>query len=327
MVITGLNPYGLTYLLGLQGAGSERANPAPGGWPAFLRVAQELGVGSIEFHALWFQQFGEDEFAALRERLEEQGLRVVISLGPPLAQVEVAIRAARELGARVIRLGLTPVLCGDRAAHGPAWQEILVHARETLSRFSPEASDQGISIAIENHQDLGSAELMELSEAAGPNVGITLDTGNPLAVGEGILPFTEAVAPRVLHVHWKDYQVQWTAEGYRLVRCAIGDGCVPLTAIATILEGQGRDLTASLEPAALEARHVRLFRPEWWRGYPERQARELATCLADARRSLIPEERDCRTPWERGAPPAEIVDYEMAMIRRSAGNMRRLGLM
>jgi sugar phosphate isomerase/epimerase len=327
MVTTGLNPYGLTYLLGLQGAGSERANPSPGGWPAFLEVADELQVQSIELHALWFRDFGAAEFAALRDRLVLRGLRVVISLGPPLAEVELAIRAARELGARAIRLGLTPVLCGDRAAHGAAWPAMLAHARETLGRMAPVAAEHGISFAIENHQDLGSSELMELSEEAGPNVGITLDTGNPLAVGEGILAFTEVVAPRVLHVHWKDYQVQWTAEGYRLVRCAIGDGCVPFAAIHELLEGQGRELTGSLEPAALEARHVRLFLTEWWRGYPDRQARELGPCLADARRSLIAEESDYRTPWERGAAPGEIVDYELAMIRRSAGNLRRLGLM
>ncbi len=30
------------------------------------------------------------------------------------------------------------------------------------------------------------------------------------------------------HVHLKDYRVQFTDEGYRLVRCAIGDGAVPL---------------------------------------------------------------------------------------------------
>ncbi len=40
---TGLNPYGLTYLLGLQGAGTPRANPEGTGLDGFIEVAIELG--------------------------------------------------------------------------------------------------------------------------------------------------------------------------------------------------------------------------------------------------------------------------------------------
>ena len=32
----------------------------------------------------------------------------------------------------------------------------------------------------------------------------------------------------------KDYRVQFTDEGYRLVRCAIGDGAVPIVAMLDI---------------------------------------------------------------------------------------------
>ena len=35
------------------------------------------------------------------------------------------------------------------------------------------------------------------------------------------------IAPHVRYLHLKDYRVQFTDEGYRLVRCAIGDGAVP----------------------------------------------------------------------------------------------------
>ncbi len=35
--------------------------------------------------------------------------------------------------------------------------------------------------------------------------------------------------------HLKDYRVQFTDEGYRLVRCAIGDGAVPFMAMFDIL--------------------------------------------------------------------------------------------
>ena len=47
-------------------------------------------------------------------------------------------------------------------------------------------------------------------------------------------------------------------------------------------------------------------------------------CLAAARVNRLPDDADYRTPWEQGEDGA-LVDYELAMIRRSAANMRALG--
>ena len=92
-----------------------------------------------------------------------------------------------------------------------------------------------------------------------------------------------------------------------------------------LLRSHHPTLTAVLEPGALEARHVRWLRPEWWRGYAPKSAPALAACLAAARVNRLPDDADYRTPWERGDDGA-IADYELAMIRRSAANMRALGL-
>jgi 3-oxoisoapionate decarboxylase len=100
---------------------------------------------------------------------------------------------------------------------------------------------------------------------------------------------------------------------------------VPFVPMLDILAAQGGKLTAVLEPGALEARHVRLLRPEWWSFYPPKSAPAFARCLAAARVNRLADEADYRTPWERGEDAA-IADYELAMIRRSARNMRALGL-
>jgi 3-oxoisoapionate decarboxylase len=81
-----------------------------------------------------------------------------------------------------------------------------------------------------------------------------------------------------------------------------------------------------LEPGALEARHVRLFTPDWWKRYPPKSAEAFAACLKAARRNRLPDDADYRTPWEREDDGA-LEAYEMAMIRRSAANMRALGIM
>jgi 3-oxoisoapionate decarboxylase len=324
----GLNPYGLTYTVGLQGFGTPRVNPEGSGLDGFLRIAESIGARVVEIFSPWLTALGPDGRRALRERLEGAGVEPIASASLYGEQVDDLLQNAVDLGARTMRLGLSPVLQGDRNAYGAArWTQRIAAIRADLASLAPAAAEHGITVAIENHQDFGSAELMDFAEEAGENVGITLDTGNAFPVGEAPLAFARAVAPRVRHVHLKDYRVQFTDEGYRLVRCAIGDGAVPFRELFGLLLADGRSLTAVLEPGALEARHIRLFTPEWWKGYAPKDARALAETLHAARVNLLPEDEDFRTPWERGASGEELLAYEQDMIRRSAANMRALGLM
>jgi sugar phosphate isomerase/epimerase len=198
--------------------------------------------------------------------------------------------------------------------------------RRKLAEYAPKAAEHGLRLVIENHQDFTSRELVAFCEEAGSNVGIVYDTGNSFPVAEAPLDFTRVVAPHVRHVHLKDYLVQWTDEGFRLVRCAIGDGAVPFKELVAILAEHHESLPAVLEPGALEARHVRLFTRDWWQGYQPKTAEALAACLLATQRNRLPEDADYRTPWERG-DDAALIDYELDMIRRSAANMRTLGLM
>jgi sugar phosphate isomerase/epimerase len=320
----GLNPYGLTYHLGLQGAGGPRANPKGAGLEGFIAIATELRASVLEIYDPWLRTMSDDELHALRDRLVHLGLTPIVSSGLMMGPFESALRSARLLDAKVIRHGLTTVLCGDRHALGEKWGELVAHVRAALTERGPRAADEGRVLAIENHQDFGSDELAEFCETT-RGLGVCLDTGNAFPVAEAPLDFVRRVAPHVRHVHLKDYRVQFTDEGYRLVRCAIGDGAVPFVPMLDILAGQGRKLNAVLEPGALEARHVRLLRPEWWNFYAPKTAPALAACLAAARVNRLPDEADTRTPWERGEDAA-IADYELAMIRRSAQNMRAIGL-
>ena len=177
---------------------------------------------------------------------------------------------------------------------------MIAHAHGTLRRETNRVGDAGLVLAIEDHQDVGSEELIDLVEQLGPHAGICLDTGNPFSVGEDPVAFTRRAAHRIRHVHLKDYVAQFTDEGYRLVRCAVGDGAVPFKEIAAVLEEQGTPLAASIEPGALESRHIRLFTPDWWDGYPARDARELGTMLGRLRARRLADDEDCQTPWERG---------------------------
>ncbi|HWB16930.1 MAG TPA: TIM barrel protein [Vicinamibacterales bacterium] len=326
----GLNPYGLTYTVGLQGWGTSRANPNAVGVDGFIDIARAIGARCLELDSRWLLPLDAAALATLRDHIAPLGYAVIYSqglTGEPGETLAGAIRVTRAIGGTLIRLHLSPVLEGARAARGSGWTDIVQHARRTLVAEAPRAADTGLDIAIEDHQDFGSEELLDLATNAGPNVGIVLDTGNPFAVGEDPIAFVGRVAPRVRHVHLKDYRAAFTAEGYRLVRCPIGDGSAPLAEMAEVLAPHHASLTASIECGALEARHIRLFTPAWWNGYPPREASELGTALGRLYAKRLDERDDYRTPWERNAPGEAIVAYEGNDLDRSVHNLRALGWM
>lgn len=324
----GLNPYGLTHTLGLQGLGTARANPQGSGLSGFVAIAREIGARCLEFDGRWLQPMSVEELGTLGASLPPVPRICSYWLRhEPGETLGEAIRATRAIGGTLIRMHLTPVLEGARAAQGSRWQAMLNHARATLVREAPRAADAGLNIAIENHQDLGSDELLDLAEQAGSNVGLAFDTGNAFAVAEDPVAFARRAAHRIRHVHLKDYVSQFTPEGFRLVRCAIGDGCVPLVELATVLGARNSSLTASIEVGALEARHIRVFAPEWWQGYPSRDPAELQTALDRLRARRLDDNADYRTPWEKQESTAAIVAYEMEQLRKSVANLRGLGWM
>jgi sugar phosphate isomerase/epimerase len=320
----GLNPYGLAHVLGIHAAGTPRANPRPMSLDDYVAFARSLGVGGIELHAEHLFALPDERLAQLRRTFDELGWWVVLARPLMIGQWERTIAVARHLNARTIRMHCTSVLCGDRTANNCDWPALLAEVRRVLTDASHQTAPLGLSLAIENHQDFTSAELLDLCATCGDNVGIALDTANPLSVAEDPLDAARAMAPRVRHVHFKDYRAHWSDEGYRLVRCPTGDGCIPIKAIADLFADRA-DVTGAIEVGALSARHIRVFDPAYWSHYPPCPAERFSKALRAARVNRYREDEDWRTPWECEAPADEVIAYELAQVRKSADNFRTLG--
>ena len=323
---TGLNPYGLTYYLGIQAMGTPRANPNGAGLEGFIKLTEELGGKAIERWEGWLKPMSDAELAAFKTRLDGLGWERVLSSGLHHGDVEFLLRAAPILGAKYIRLALTPILCGDRAAAGQKWYDLVNSTREKLERYAPMAEAAGVTLLIENHQDFTSRELVGFCDEFGPNVRIVFDMANTFPVAEAPLDFTRVIAPYVRHCHIKDYRVVFEPDGFRLVRCPSGDGCVPHKEMFDILAQHNDEMIACIEIGALDDRHVKLYTPEWWHGYAPKSAEELAACLLAAQKNRYEPGEDYRTPWQRNADH-ELVDYELGQYRKSAANLKALGLM
>ena len=199
----GLNPYGLTYTTGLQGAGTPRANPDAVGTRRISgrrarhrrpvrRDSRQLAVRDMteRGHCAGFAQ-GLGEPGRLDADADRQhGTGPAIRRDARRTPSDARARSARRSSDSDCR----PCSRGRARKWGARWHEMVAHARATLVREAPRAADAGLVLAIEDHQDFGSEELVTMAEEAGENVGVVLDTGNPFAVGEDPVAFTRRAA-------------------------------------------------------------------------------------------------------------------------------------
>jgi sugar phosphate isomerase/epimerase len=267
-----------------------------------------------------------EDLAALNRYAQERGLFVTLSTGGfDPDTLATAITLGSQLDVSTIRTLVGGAkLGGDRRPLAGRWQPFLREVQEKLRTAAAFAEQAGITIAVENHQDLTSEELIWLCESIGsPAISITFDTGNPLATAEEPVDFAKRTAPYIRNVHLKDYWIYLSEEGYRLVRCPLGQGVIDFPALFHILMNQNQPITMSIELAALEARHIRVLADDYWSDYPPRTAAQLAQVLRMVYANAKPP-GDWRTPYERNEPAEVIVAYEQHQLASSLAYIRSL---
>lgn len=317
-VPVGLTVSGTMYSMGLNRAAGREPLTARG----LMDRAVEVGLGGVEPPARMLE--GED-LQALGECASDHELFVVIDTsGYDPEKLATVIDMAVRIGATTVRTVIGGAkIGGDRRPLAGRWQPFLDKVLAGL-RESVEAGERaGVTLAVENHQDLASEELLWLHDSIGSeHFGITLDTANPLATAEEPLDFFRRVAPAVKNVHLKDYRAWPSEEGYRLVRCPVGHGLTDFPALLEILGSAVPGVRMSLELGALEARHIRVLADDFWPDYPPRTAVQLAAALRVVRAN----ERagDWRTPFERDESAETIAAYEEEQLAQSVTYLRTL---
>jgi len=138
-----------------------------------------------------------------------------------------ALDIAVALGADVVKLSVDLVrprpLVGSRFHPDVVAQ--MERAVPVLRAHAPAAAERGIRIAVENHTDLFSDELLWLLDEVGhPHVGVCLDPMNALHVTEDPMQAMERLAPRSFTNHFRDERLESQIWGFRLVGCPVGEG-------------------------------------------------------------------------------------------------------
>ena len=306
MVLTG---YGLPHTLGYIKTKSGDAHPPPYSIFHLMDLAAELGFAGIEIPLSQILIEGREDNIALEAiilGLKERGQRIVPDypgtvLEGTIAQFTSFFAAARRLGAPLVRMTLSRVLCGDRRDFSGGWPHYWQEVIERLSLLLPLAEELGLIIAIENHQDVTSDDLIELYEKTGSSTafGICLDTGNALAVGEDPLLFAQKLSPLVHHAHCKDYTIYFAPNGYRLVRVAAGAGVIPFPEI--LAQSASAAISLGCEDRRTNDTHDSYLRkPSWWQEHRPEQSQHLPEALQTLWKYGRPESEPYGSAWERG---------------------------
>jgi sugar phosphate isomerase/epimerase len=323
----GLAAYGIPWRCGFAGKGTERCCSEPLNAEGLLALAASHGLATVELPLAMLPDLRAETLARFGDRARDMGLGLVAD-GPVVNEAALAelIPAAAALGAKTLRVVISATLEGARTAIPGGWEAHLADTIAALKRLRPLAEQHDVIVAPENHQDATVDDLLRIcEEVGGEHIGVTLDAVNPLAVGEEPILAARALGARIVNVHLKDYWPYPTESGYRLVRCALGEGVLDLPALFGVLAEHAPHATCNIELAALYARHIRLYEDQWWEGFPPRDASALAPTLRLVARHARPPGEEWRTPWEQGAGADALGAYEDEQVARSVRHLRGLG--
>jgi 3-oxoisoapionate decarboxylase len=326
-----LTAYGIPYTMGYLRAPDGTPNPEPLSPVGVLDTAVALGLAGVELPIYPYREASSASVAELRDALGARNLKIVpdwmvLAESDP-ENFRQFLRDAAFLGATTVRVLISGILCGDRRAFAEGWDARLQTTADRLRDALPLAEDLGLCVAVENHQDATSDDLIRLHEMSGtsPAYGVCLDAGNPLAVGEGPVEFARRVAPLLRHLHLKDYTIHYAPEGYRLVRCAAGAGVVDFPALLQIARETGVPMGGGIEIAAQMTRTIPLLEDSWWACFPREQSRHLPEALRVLWSHGRPATEPYGSAWERGLSGPEVAAEEWEVLRASVRYFEVIG--
>ena len=283
---------------------------------AFLKFCHERGAAGGQ---LPIGQRDQDQATAIRRTCDELGMYLEGIIRCPgdagdVQRFETEVASAKSCGATILR---TVMLGGRRyeeftkAADYPQFGE---RAEQALHRAEPIARKHRVKLAVENHKDYRTDELLDLlRKLSSEYVGVCLDTGNNLALLEEPQQVVRDLAPFAITVHFKDMAVEDAPDGFLLAEVPLGKGILDLKSIVAVLRQANPRIRFNLEMITRDPLSIPCLGEKYWATLGRVPAPDLARTLALVRRSRRPQ------PLPRIAqlPPREQLAAEEAHVRES----------
>ncbi len=252
----------------------------------FLEYCQKLGAAGVQTS---LGRYDEALAGRLREAAKTNGMYLegIVSLprdGQDVLRFEDELRMAEECGAKVVR---TVMLSGRRYEtfdSAEAFGEFRERSWQSLALAKPVVERHRVRLAIENHKDWRVADLLAiLKRIDSSQIGVTLDTGNSIALLEEPHEVVEAYAPFTFTLHFKDMAVAESRDGFLLSEVPLGAGFVDLSRIVKLVRDKRPEANFNLEMITRDPLSVPCLGSKYWATFESLPARELAQALAMVR--------------------------------------------
>jgi len=211
-----------------------------------LKRARDLGFSAVQVDPAHFNP-EKDSPKWVRKLADSLGLALEAgSIGVDPERLGRDLGIAAEWNSPVLRTSLA----WEHPRVGGHPEERLRKAAEKLRESLAEAERLKITIAIENHGDISTPDLLALLKMTdSPYVGVCLDVGNSMLFLEDPVWTAEQLAPWAVTAHLKDYRRVLTTFGGKCVGVPLGEGNIDLDRVIPVLLAAPRLAHLMLESA------------------------------------------------------------------------------
>lgn len=191
--------------------------------------------------------------------LKQNNQEYILDCEKQISQKELIklINISKMLKVKFIRIKCSNILSCERHKFQKNWKYKINSIVKKINTIKPLLKKNNIKLAIENHQDLDSNDLINIIKQVGKNyVGINFDIGNAFATCEIPSSFLKKTKNYILNIHLKDYIILPSAKGFSLNRCSIMDGDSKIFKILKLKEKYKIKSNISLELGARSPREI-----------------------------------------------------------------------
>jgi sugar phosphate isomerase/epimerase len=201
--------------------------------------ALRWGLDGLHLDDGVLENLEESYLREVRAAAEEKGLYLEYNFSMDLGgqgigiqhDLAEAITTAQALGADIVKVSMDLIRPRPVAA-SRFHPDVMAQIKSVASRIkqmAPAAEAADVKIAVENHCDTFSEEILWLLDRAdSPQVGACIDTVNALMVMEDPMAAIENLAPRAFTNHFRDDRIEFQRHGFKLTGTAVGEGDIDI---------------------------------------------------------------------------------------------------
>ncbi len=252
----------------------------------------EIGFGGVQVNV---RGWDRETVRQVRSRQETLGMFVEGQIRLPkdegdLDRFEKEIKTAREAGVDIFR---TVCLSGRRYENFDSLEAFYKFREDSIAsirRAEPVVRKHQVRLAIENHKDWRAEEMVGLLSGFDSQwIGVTLDTGNNIALLERPMEVVDALAPYTFSVHLKDMGVEEYEDGFLLSEVTLGQGYLDIQGMIDRIRREDPNIRFNLEMITRDPLEIPCLTEGYWSTFDPWDATDLARFLHHIRNNASAE--------------------------------------